>query len=120
MGHGRRLSIGQSREHDATILPARPKHLPDFEHFSAYRQPWTREDAARMLDLRRVDAEDVRGDLLPLLRDLLGREVERHAADGEAAAAVRVHPERDDRRVAMQYLDLVDLVAEPVGHDLRP
>ena len=49
---------------------------------------------------------------------LVGRVVERDAADREAAAAVRVHPERDDRRVAVQDLDVVDVDAEPVGDDL--
>ena len=52
--------------------------------------------------------------------DLLRRLVERDPADGEAAAAVGVHPERADGRVAVQHLDLVDAVAELVGRDLRP
>ena len=51
--------------------------------------------------------ELVRDDLPRLLDDLVGRLVERDAADGEAAAAVGVHPERDDGRVAVQHLDLV-------------
>ena len=54
-----------------------------------------------------------------LVEHLAGGLVERDAADGEATAAVRVHAKGDDRRVAVQDLDVVDVDAEPVGGDLR-
>src|SRR4029077_2330292 len=78
------------------------------------------EDAANVLDLRLVDAEPVGSELLRLLADAVGRVVERDAADGEAATAVGVHPERNDGGVSVEHLYLVELVAEPIGDDLRP
>ena len=65
-----------------------------------------------------TDLELVRRDVARLLDDALRRVVGRDAADGEASAAVRVHPERRDRRVAVQHLDVFVADAEPVGDDL--
>ena len=50
---------------------------------------------------------------------LLGGVVERDAADGEAATAVRVEAELHGGRVAVDDLDLVDGDPDPLGDDLR-
>jgi hypothetical protein len=71
-------------------------------------------------EIRVRDLELVRRDQPRLRQDLLRRVPERNAADRQRAAAVRVHPERRDRGVAVQHVDVVERNTELVGGDLRP
>ena len=78
------------------------------------------EGAVGELDVVGSDLQLVRRDLARLLFDLLRRVPERDSAHGKGTGAVRVHPERRDRGVAVQNLDVVERNAELVGRDLRP
>ena len=59
------------------------------------------------------------GDLLALGDDLVHRLDHGGAADGEAAAAIGAHAERDLGGVAVDDVDLGDRHAELVGDELR-
>src|SRR5262244_3214172 len=73
---------------------------------------------ARVLDVARGGFQEVSGDLLALLLDLVHRHLERGAAHGSGPAAIGAHAERDGTRVAVDHLDLVDGNLEIVGHEL--
>ena len=84
------------------------------EGLEASRRALHRELAAFVDDVGFVRLQQVRGDLLRLLLDLLRAHVDGGRADGSAAAAVRAHPERylagiavDDLYVFERQLQLV-------------
>jgi hypothetical protein len=76
------------------------------------------ELAVRVLDVFDSRFEQVRGDDLRFLLDLLDRAEERAAADGRRAASVGSPAHRRALRVAVHDLDVVHPDAELVGDDL--
>ena len=78
------------------------------------------ERAAAELEVLLGRLHLVGGDRAGLVDHLVERHVDGDAADGQRARAVGVEPERADRGVGVQHLDVVGVDAEPVGHDHRP
>ena len=96
------------------------RHQRDVEErFAAIGRAFDEELSALVRHVLLVGLEQVRGDLLRLLLDLLGRHVDRRCADGTAAAAVAAHPERHLAGVAVDDVDVVDRNLQFVGDDLR-
>ena len=77
------------------------------------------ELAVLELDVGFRGLEQVRGDLLALVDDLVERLDDRGAADRQRARAVRAHAEQDTARVAVNDVDVLDRHAEPRGDHLR-
>src|SRR5204863_3825430 len=107
----------EARLHAVREVVRRPRLQGDL--LRRQRAAVRRERAALVRELALADLELVGCDLARLLEDSLRRVVDGDPADGEAAAAVGVHAERRDRRVAVQHLDLVVADAELIGDDLR-
>ena len=75
--------------------------------------------AVRELDVGDARLEQMGGDLLALVDDLVDRLVDRRAADRRRARAVGAHAERDAVGVAVDDLDVLDRDAEPLDDELR-
>ena len=92
------------------------RHVAEPER--AVRRAGDAEAAVFVLDVLGGCFEQVGGDLLALLDDLVDASRDRRTADGGAAAAVGAHAELDQVGVAVDDLDRLRRDAEPVGDDL--
>ena len=88
------------------------------EGLGAVGRAFDRELAARVLDVGLVGLQQVRGDLLALLDQLLRALQDRRAADRQRAAAVGAQAELDQSRIAMDDLHILEGHAQLVRDDL--